>query len=102
MNYTAPEVLLIIAAVGALIVNAITAWKTGNAVQQTLIKTAIIEGHVNSKETKYVEQIASLQKEVDILKTVIVEKEKIAALLAQSVIQDKAHKVPLTVDKDKV
>jgi len=88
--YTAPEILLFIAAIGTLIVNSIYAWRTGTAVQQTLTKTSIIEGHVNSKETKYVEQITSLGKEIDLLKQVIINNEKTAALLAQAVVQVKA------------
>ena len=92
LGYTSSEMLLVIAAIGAVIVNIIMAWKTGTRVEQTLMKASIIEGHVNSKETKYVEQLASAQREIDLLKNVIIDKDKVAGLLAQSVSQVVATK----------
>jgi len=99
MHYSAPEFLLIIAAMGTIIVNIINAWKNTSKIQDNTNKldiigqkTATIEGHVNSKETKYVEQIASLTRENEILRTVIIDKDKTAALLAQSVITSKGTK----------
>ena len=89
MHYTAPEVLLFIAAIGVLLQNTISAWRNGTKIDQTLTKASIIEGHVNSKETKYVEQISSYQREVQTLKETIAEKNKIAEMLAQSVAQAK-------------
>lgn len=85
MTYTAPEVLLFLAAVGTILVNVIVAWRTGKVADQTLIKASVIEGHVNSRETKYIEQIAGLTRENDILKATIANHDKVAALLAQSV-----------------
>lgn len=55
----------------------------------TLQKTAVIEGHVNSKETKYLGDIAALQQEVRILRETLSDKKETAALLAQSVKQGK-------------
>lgn len=89
MSYTAPEVLLFIAAIGVLLQNTITAWRTSNKIDQTLVKTAVIEGHVNSKEARYVEQLSSKDKEIEVLKGVLIEKDRISALLAQSVVQNK-------------
>lgn len=93
MNYTAAEMLLFIAAIGAIITQSIIAFKTGKVadhtnkiVDQTLLKAAVIEGHVNSKETKYVEQITALTRENEILRSVILDKDRVAALLAQSAI----------------
>jgi len=85
MEYTAPEILLMIAAIGAVLVNIIIAWRNGKVADQTLTKASVIEGHVNSRETKYVEQISSLTKEIETYKNFINEKDKIASLLAQSV-----------------
>ena len=93
MTYTSAETLLIIAAVGAVITNAISAWRVGTKVDSIAqkadiigVKTAVIEGHVNSKETKYVEQINSKDNEIALLRAIIVTKDKDAALLAQSII----------------
>lgn len=55
----------------------------------TLQKTVVIEGHVNSKETKYLGDIAALQQEVRILRETLSDKKETAALLAQSVKQSK-------------
>ena len=87
MSYTSSEILLFIAAIGLLIKNAIDSWKLNDMARQTLQKAAVIEGHVNSKETKYVEEIVSLKKEIEILNKVIIDKEKTAALLAQSIVK---------------
>jgi hypothetical protein len=99
LEYTATELLLIIAAVGAVVVNVIIAWRTGKVADQTLIKAAVIEGHVNSKETKYNEQIISLQKENELLKNTIADKDKTAALLAQSIIQRPGRSTDVGQDK---
>lgn len=84
MNYTAPEVLLIIAAVGAVAVNVISAWRMGTKIDAVKLDTAVVLGHVNSKETKYMEQLASKDRELELLKGIIVDKDKDKALLAQS------------------
>lgn len=83
MTYTAPEIVLIITAVGAIIQNTVSIWRSGNKIEDTLTKTTVIEGHVNSQATRYEEKIIALQKEVEILKQIIVDKDKMAALLAQ-------------------
>lgn len=91
MNYTASEIVLFITAFGVIGVNIVTAWRSSakiiEKVDQTLIKTSVIEGHVNSKETKLNEQIIALTNENRILRDVIMDKDKDKALLAQSVIQ---------------
>ena len=78
--------LLIIAAVGTVAVNIINAWRIERKVDETLVTAAVIKGHVNSKETKYVEQLVSLQKENELLRQIIVEKDKDKALLAQATV----------------
>jgi hypothetical protein len=86
-HYTAAEFSLIIAALGVMLVNVINAWRQNSKLDSIGQKTATIEGHVNSKETKYVEQLAAMTRENDILRTVIIDKDKTAALLAQSVVR---------------
>jgi len=81
---TAPEILLIIAAIGVVLNNMIQSWRIGT-------KVAVIEGHVNSKETKYAEQIVSKDNEIQILRNIIVDKDKDKALLAQAVITTSAQ-----------
>lgn len=90
--YTAPEILLFIGAVAALLVQTIGAWRSGarsidtnQKVGETLVKTAVIEGHVNSKETKYIAEIAALQDKCKMLELILADKDRTAALLAQSV-----------------
>lgn len=84
MTYTAPEVVLIITAIGAILQNTISIWRTGNKVADTFAKTSVIEGHVNSQTTRYDEKVNALQKEIDMLKQVIVDKDKMTALLVQA------------------
>ena len=83
--YTAPEILLMITATGVVITNTINAWRTSGKLDIINQKTAVIEGHVNSKETRYVEQLTSKDNEIELLKAVIVTKDKDKALLAQAV-----------------
>lgn len=99
MPYTAPEILLFIAAIGAVIAQSISAWRTGKTVQETLTKTAVIEGHVNSQAARCAEQLIAKDNEIKILKNVIVEKDKAALLLAQSVVL--RTRITDTVMKDK-
>lgn len=79
-----PEWVLLVTAIAALGKSWIDSWKMQAVVQQTLMKASVIEGHVNSKETKYVEQIAGLERERDILRKLITDKDATAALLAQA------------------
>ena len=85
MQYTMPEVLLLVAAIGAVLVNVITAW--GNRVKlDKVAETAeVIKGHVNSAATKAIMEQQSLITERAILKETIEDMKKTAALLAQSV-----------------
>lgn len=85
--FTATEVLLMIAAIGVVGVNMITAWRNGTKIDQTLMKTAVIEGHVNSEKAQLVEQLKSKETEITLLKNVIVDKDKDKALLAQAAIR---------------
>lgn len=86
MTYTAPEIVLIISALGGIIVNIVVAIKTSGDVGKTLTKTSVIEGHVNSRETKYNEQITALQNENKLLKDQIAAEKQSAMLLAQAAI----------------
>ena len=97
-HYTAAELTLVIAAVGVMLVNVINAWRQSSRLDSQDLKldsigqkTATIEGHVNSKETKYVEQLTAMNRENEILRGVIIDKDKSAALLAQSLVQSNAH-----------
>lgn len=84
MTYTAPEVVLIIGAIGAIIQNTVSIWRTSNKIDSTLTKTSIIEGHVNGQASRYDEKVNSLLKEIEILKQIITDKEKTSALLIQA------------------
>lgn len=84
MQYTAPEVILIITAIGAIIQNTVTIWRTSNKVGATLTKATVIEGHVNGQSTRYDEKMISYRKEIEILMQVITDKDRTIALLTQS------------------
>ena len=85
MQYTMPEVLLLVAAIGAVLVNVITAWGNRIKLDQVAVTTKVIEGHVNSAATKAIVEQQSLITERAILKETIEDMKKTAALLAQSV-----------------
>lgn len=95
-----------VTAVGVAIVNIITAagaarqrQEQTNKIDETLRKTAVIEGHVNSEKTRAAGEIATLQKEVLLLRELMADKKETAALLAQSAVQAKPipAAAPLTV-----
>jgi hypothetical protein len=104
-SYTAPELVLIIAAVGALIAQSLGAWRHGSkldentrathataaAVQNIDVKTAVIEGHVNSKEATYVAEIAGLRRENELLRKIVADAKETAALLAQATASDRVR-----------
>lgn len=100
MNYTAAEIVVIsttiITAISVGIVNVIVALKANKKMDQNLERSATIENHVNGDRTRFLTEIEDHKKEIERLKTVINEKEKAAALLAQSVasavIMDKTNK----------
>ena len=95
---TSADWLLIIAALGTVIVNIINAWRIERKVDETLVKTSVIQGHVNSKETKYVEQLVSLQKEIDMLRQIITGKDQDKALLAQAtMMRHRSHDEPIVL-----
>jgi hypothetical protein len=92
-HYTAAEFSLILGALGVVLVNVINAWRQNTKLNAQDVKldsigqkAATIEGHVNSKETKYVEQLAAMTRENEILRDVIIDKDKTAALLAQAAV----------------
>lgn len=98
MNYSSSEILLFISAIGTMLVNVIVAWRTSNKVDQNLMKTAVIEGHVNSEKSALNEQLVSKDREIKILRDTITERDRIASLLAQSV----ASRIPpTTIEKVK-
>jgi hypothetical protein len=85
MVYTAPEVVLLIAAIGACGTQLITAWRISTKMDATLTKTAVIEGHVNSEKAESNQKIVALERENDILRSVINDKDKVAAVLAAGI-----------------
>ena len=87
MIYTASEVVLVIAALGAVIVNVVTALKVSSKLTTVSERAAVIEGHVNSERSKMSEQLLSRQKEIDFLRSTLADKDKTAALLAQSILK---------------
>jgi uncharacterized phage infection (PIP) family protein YhgE len=105
MPLTAPEVVAIasalgvlIAAIGAVIVNVIIALRTGKEVTKTgdqvretataiaevSAKTDVINGHVNSAASKSAEQIIGLQAQLALLQQQLSGQKEHSALLAQS------------------
>lgn len=84
MTYTAPEVVIMIGAVATLLVNAITAWRTGAKVDTIAMKTAVIEGHVNSEKATFVEQAAARDREIHLLRNQLNASEMRAGMLAQA------------------
>lgn len=83
-----------VTAVGVAIVNIITASAAArqrqvqtDKIDETLRKTAVIEGHVNSEKTRAAGEIATLEKEVLLLRELMADKKETAALLAQSAAQ---------------
>lgn len=55
-------------------------------IDETLRKTAVIEGHVNSEKTRAAGEIAALKVEIVLLRETMADKKETAALLAQSVV----------------
>ncbi len=82
MHFTATDIIVIIGALSTGIINVITSWKTHTKVNETFVKTAVIESNTNGDKTRATEQLISLKRENDILRGVISEKDKIAAVLA--------------------
>jgi len=87
MNFTSDQWILIIGAIFLGINNMITNWRTTSRLNIITEDTKVVLGHVNSKETKYITELASKDTEIALLNGIIVDKDKAAALLAQSVIQ---------------
>jgi len=79
-----PEILLLVAAIGAVMVNIITAWGNKVKLAQVAETAEVIKGHVNSAATKAIMEKESLITERAILRETIEEMKKTAALLAQS------------------
>ena len=87
MTYTAAEILLFIAAVGAIITTSIQSWRSGSTIQSIKETSKVIEGHVNSQTTQYKEEIRALQEQRTTLQTTIVELRETAKLLAQAAVR---------------
>jgi len=79
-----PEILLLVAAIGAVLVNVITAWGNRARLDQVVQTSKVIEGHVNSAATRSIVERESLITEKTALRDTIEEMKKTAALLAQS------------------
>lgn len=56
-------------------------------IDETLRKTAVIEGHVNSEKTRAEGEIAALKTEIAVLRETMADQKEAAALLAQSAVQ---------------
>ena len=91
MTYTAAEVLTFIAAfgvliagLGAVIVNIIIAMRTGKQLESVNAKADVIAGHVNSAASTSAAQIAALQNEIRLMREVAAEKKETAAVLAST------------------
>lgn len=101
---TGGEILAIIAglvtvitAVSVGVVNVIVALRTSAAIKdntaitsQTLTTAKVIEGHVNSEQTKAAEQLLALARENKLLRDQIADTKTTAALLAQSAAASRA------------
>lgn len=84
MNYTATDMVLIITAIGLVINNIITSWKTNTKISALTNTTEVIAGHVNSAATKAnADREASAAREAALIATMS-EMKTSAALLAQA------------------
>jgi len=90
--YTMPEVLLLVAAIGVVIVNAITAWRqsakvtlVAEGITRISAKADVIEGHVNSAAAIARAKIESMEQRIVALTQAVTDGEQRAALLAQRV-----------------
>jgi len=92
-GYTPGNVILIITALGIVIVNIIVALRSSKQIMEVSAKTDVIAGHVNSNATRQIVKIESLQKEVAALNQLLADKVQVAAVLAQSVANEKAVEV---------
>lgn len=104
MTFTTSELLMVIAAVGVVAVNMITAWRTRIEVKENTLLTAevskkadVITGHVNSASDKAAAKIDALEHQVVNLVAQIAEKRETSALLAQAVAQAAAQGVTTPV-----
>jgi hypothetical protein len=91
-SFTSSDVLLFIAAVGVVIVNTITALRTGKVVASLATveaKADVIVGHVNSRETEYIQKLDALHKENLALVASLSASEKRAELLAAATAKGK-------------
>lgn len=83
---------MIVSSIGVVSVNIILALRNSSKLDQTLTKTSVIEGHVNSERAKLNEQLIAKHNEIKILTDVIANKNKTSELLAQSVAQSLMQK----------
>lgn len=104
-NYSATDLTLIIGAIFGGCALLINTWKTNAKVDANTAvteatalkvntietKASVIEGHVNSKETKYVEKIEALDRENLLLRQMIADKQQTANMLAQAMAVERAH-----------
>lgn len=107
-TYSATDLTLIISAIFGGMALLISTWKTNAKVDANTAvteatakkvdtietKAAVIEGHVNSKESKYVEQLTALNRENDLLRQMIADKQQTANMLAQAMAVERAHTGP--------
>ena len=106
-NMSTADIVVILGVVFAGLAQLIATWRNGTkldtntaatvataaTVNTIQTKAAVIEGHVNSKEAKYVEQILALQRENELLRQMIADKRETAAILAQAVAIERATAV---------
>ena len=115
-TYSATDLTLIISAIFGGMALLISTWKTNakvdantaitaaTAVKVNTIETkaAVIEGHVNSKESKYIEQLTALNRENELLRQMIMDKQKTADMLAQAMAVERAHANPTALASPQV
>lgn len=84
MNYSATDIVLIITAIGLVINNTISSWKTNTKISALTSTTEVIAGHVNSAATKSnADKEAAAAREAALIAT-MAEMKTTAALLAQA------------------
>lgn len=103
LTYTAPEVIAILAAAGGFVItiasqlgNLIIAWRTSQKVSENTDVTKagiaklgaqaeVINGHVNSKASASDAKIDALQQQLELMRSMLAEKQQTAAVLAAAV-----------------
>lgn len=117
MNYTVPELMLLITAISAAVVSIITAWRTKGSIEAKVVNEAdktreevkintkeVEKVHVltNDRATKQDERIKGLDEEIKKLIAMLAEKEKEGAILADRIEQRVLNEEVTQVVKNQV